>query len=104
MTHDCYNMGSVTTDQHEDNGGIIGCVDHYAEVRYCINVGKVADGNGVVGTHKDACIWYAHDLYYLKDSGKGWKANIWVIDSDGSKNEGYPYLKDCPFQFIYWDK
>ena len=30
--------------------------------------------------------------------------NIWVIDSDGSKNEGYPYLKDCPFQFIYWDK
>ena len=29
---------------------------------------------------------------------------IWVIDSDGSKNEGYPYLKDCPFQFIYWDK
>ena len=87
-------------------------------------MGKVADGNGVVGTHKDACIWYAHDLYYLKDSGKGWKAkeflsseaknsstfnnfdftNIWVIDSDGSKNEGYPYLKDCPFQFIYWDK
>ena len=64
------------------------------------------------------------DLYYREGSGKGWNAdsftddgakkkstfknfdfdNIWVIDSDGSKNEGYPYLKDCPFQFIYWDK
>ena len=118
MTHDCYNMGEVTSDQKSDNGGIVGCVDHYAEVSRCINVGRVHYGNGVVGTRKSSCIWHHSNLYYLEGSGKGWCAdsfkqseaktpsrfndfdftNVWGIDTDGTVNSGYPYLRDCPFQ------
>lgn len=120
MTHDCYNMGAVTSDQKHDNGGIVGCVDHYSEVVRCINVGKVSHGNGVVGTHKGSSIWHHHNLYYLEGSGKGWCAdsfkessaksestfhdfdfsNVWRIDTDGSVNGGYPYLRDCRFQSL----
>lgn len=42
MTHDCYNSGSITSDQKSDNGGIVGCVDSYSEVVRCINIGKVS--------------------------------------------------------------
>lgn len=121
MLHDCYNMGKLPTDQNADNGGILGSIDHYGEVRYCINVGRVDHGNGVVGTHKDGCIWYHHNLYYLEKSGDGWCAdkfkeedkgkestfsgfdfnNNWVIDNGSTqKNSGYPYLKNCPMQFV----
>lgn len=120
MTHDCYNMGEVTSSQDHDNGGIIGCVDHYAEVQRCYNTGKVKKGNGVVGTHKSSCIWYHHDLYYLSGSGDGWCADsfndsekqsestfknfdfksVWKIDNSGSVNNGFPYLQKCPFQSI----
>lgn len=122
MTHDCYNMGNVTSDQDHDNGGIIGCVDHYSEIRRCINVGEVSYGNGVVGTHKSSSIWYHHDIYYKEDSGGGWCAepfsvsqkktsgtfknfdfsDTWQIDSNDKMNKGYPYLKECPFQSIYY--
>lgn len=118
MLHDCYNMGAIPSDQKEDNGGILGCIDHYGEVQNCINVGKVSHGNGCIGTHKDGCIFYHHNLYYLKDSGKGWCADefkesdksntstfknfdfksVWIIDTE-NKNKGFPYLKTCPFQF-----
>lgn len=120
MTHDCYNTGAVTSDQHSDNGGILGCIDHYGEIVRCINIGKVSHGNGVVGTHPGGSIWHHHNLYYLEGSGKGWCADSfpeskkkeqstfkgfnfnddWVIDKTGMNN-GYPYLKNCPFQFIY---
>lgn len=122
QTRDCYNSGAVTSDQKEDNGGIIGYVDHYSDVHRCINIGKVSYGNGCVGTRKDACIWHHHDLYYLEGTGKGWCADsfsssdkqnsskfknfdfnsVWAIDSDGSKNDGYPYLRDCPYQSVYY--
>ena len=124
MTHDCYNSGSITSDQKSDNGGIIGCVDSYSEVVRCINIGKVSpNGNGVVGTRKSSAIWHHHDLYYLDGTGGGWCAEsfsdsekkntstfnnfdfsgkgVWIIDSDNSKNNGFPYLRDCPFQSIY---
>ena len=124
MTHDCYNSGSITSDQKSDNGGIVGCVDSYSEVVRCINIGKVSpNGNGVVGTRKSSVIWQHHDLYYLDGTGSGWCAEsfsdsekkntstfnnfdfsgkgVWIIDSDNSKNNGFPYLRDCPFQSIY---
>lgn len=120
MTHDCYNTGSVISDQHSENGGVIGCVDHYGEVVRCINIGKVSYGNGVVGTHHGT-IWHHHDLYYLENSGKGWCADSfpeskkkdkstfhgfnfnddWAIDDTNSMNNGYPYLRNCLFQSIY---
>lgn len=120
MTHDCYNTGEVTSDQKSDNGGIVGCVDHYAEVVRCINIGKVSYGNAVVGTHHGS-IWHHHDLYYLEGSGKGWCASSfsdskkkekgtfsgfnfdtdWAIDDKGNMNNGFPYLKNCPFQSVY---
>ncbi len=121
MTHDCYNTGEVTSNQDKDNGGIVGFVDHFAEVVRCINIGKVHHGNGVVGTHKDLGVWYHHDLYYLEGSGKGWCASSfkdsqkkdkskfhnfsfdkdWAIDENDKMNNGFPYLRDCPFQSIY---
>lgn len=124
MTHDCYNSGSITSDQKSDNGGIVGCVDSYSEVVRCINIGKVSpNGNGVVGTRKSSVIWHHHDLYYLDGTGSGWCAEsfsdsekkntstfnnfdfsgkgVWIIDCDNSKNNGFPYLRDCPFQSIY---
>lgn len=124
MTHDCYNSGSITSDQKSDNGGIVGCVDSYSEVVRCINIGKVSpNGNGVVGTRKSSVIWHHHDLYYLAGTGGGWCAEsfndsekkntstfnnfdfsgkgVWIIDSNNSKNNGFPYLRDCPFQSIY---
>lgn len=118
MLHDCYNMGAVPSDQKDDNGGILGYIDHYGEIQNCINVGKVSHGNGCVGTHKDGGIFYHHNLYYLRDSGKGWCADefkegdkalpstykgmdfdgTWTVDKDNA-NRGYPYLRYCPFQF-----
>ncbi len=123
MTHDCYNSGAVTSDQDSDNGGVIGCVDHYSEVVLKKKIRKVSHGNGVVGTHKSSTIWHHHDLYYLDGTGSGWCADsfkdsekknsstfnnfnfssngIWIIDSDDSMNNGFPYLRNCPFQSIY---
>ncbi|MGM9799145.1 MAG: hypothetical protein ACI30M_00460 [Muribaculaceae bacterium] len=117
MTHDCYNAGSVPTNQKSDNGGIIGYVDNMGEVVNCINFGKVEHGNAIVGTHKSGTDWYHHYLYYVKDSGKGWCADSFKesdrtnkgtfknfnfnVDwnQDNNINGGYPYLRDCPFQF-----
>ncbi len=120
MTHDCYNTGHVASDQNDDNGGILGSIDHYGEVVRCINTGSVSHGNAVVGTHHGS-IWHHHDLYYLEDTGKGWCADSfsadkkkdqntfdnfnfdrdWAIDGDESMNKGFPYLRDCPFQSLY---
>lgn len=118
MVHDCYNSGPVTSDHDRDTGGLIGYVDHTSEVQCCVNTGKVSHGNGVVGTRKSAAVWYHHHLYYLEDTGKGWNcdqfkekdkgkqstykgfdfSNTWNLDS--STNNGYPYLRNCPFQFV----
>ena len=100
-----------------------GCNKAVTEV-FCKMHGKVSpNGNGVVGTRKSSVIWHHHDLYYLDGTGSGWCAEsfsdsekkntstfnnfdfsgkgVWIIDSDNSKNNGFPYLRDCPFQSIY---
>ena len=73
--------------------------------------------NGVMGTHKKNRDWYYEYLYFMDGTGKNWAYNPfkyedrskqssysgfsfnrdWVIDSN--KNDGYPYLQNCPFQF-----
>ena len=123
MTHDCYNAGDVTANTNADTGGVLGCIDHYGEIVRCINWGSVSHGNGVLGTHHGT-IYYHHDLYYLKDSGKGWKSTkfenkdkknsstfknfdfdkTWSIDSDDKMNDGYPYLQNCFFQSVFFSK
>ena len=117
MTHDCYNAGNISSDQSADNGGIIGFIDHYGEIGQCINFGKVDSGNGGVGTHPSSGIFYHHDVYILDTSGKDWCAetfsyddrtkqstfsgfdfsNIWLLND--SKNDSYPSLRNCPFQY-----
>ena len=117
MVHDCYNAGEVTSDQDDDNGGIVGYVDNFGEVVRCVNFGKVAYGNAMVGTHKSGTTWYHHNLYFLKNTGKDWCGeefsesdkskestyenfdfgSVWKIDT--SLNDGFPHLQSCPFQF-----
>ena len=117
MTHDCYNAGKVSSDQNDDNGGIVGFIDCYGEIRQCINFGEVSYGNGIVGTHAAAGILYHHDNYTLENMGKDWCATVfssndktkestfegldfnkvWRIND--SNNDGFPSLRDCPFQF-----
>ena len=118
MTHDCYNAGIISSQQGSDNGGVVGYVDNMAEVVRCFSFGNVTKGNGVVGTCKKVRDWYHHNLFYLEGTGKGWCCksfkyenrgkqstftgfnfnNNWIIDPN--KNDGYPYLKICPFQFM----
>lgn len=117
MTHDCYNAGSVTSDQDDDNGGLVGWMDHYSEIGQCLNFGNVSYGNGGVGTRPGGGIFYYNDIYILDTSGKDWRAetfsyadranqstfsgfdfvNVWL--SNDSKNDSYPSLRNCPFQF-----
>ena len=117
MLHNCYNMGIVPTNQDSDNGGVLGCIDHLGEVQNCYNAKKVSHGNGIIGTHKGGSIFYHHNLYVLEDSGKYWCADkfkesdkskestykgfdfksVWAIST--STNNGFPYLRDCPYQF-----
>ena len=117
MLHNCYNMGIVPTNQDSDNGGVLGCIDHLGEVQNCYNAKKVSHGNGIIGTHKGGSIFYHHNLYVLEDSGKYWCADkfkesdkskestykgfdfksIWAVST--STNNGFPYLRDCPYQF-----
>jgi len=115
--HDCINYGSISSDQNDDNGGILGKIDSYGFIEDCVNFGKVKYGNGVVGTHKSACIWNHDDLYYLKDSGKGWNATEIYDSNKGNQStydfdfnnswimrNGYPALRDCPFQFASFSR
>ena len=117
MVHDCYNKGNIPTKHNSDTGGLIGYVDHTSEVQCCLNTGKIEKGNGVVGTRKAAAVWYHHYLYFLEGTAKNWScekikesdkgkestykgfkfSDVWKLDA--SKNNGFPYLQDCHFQF-----
>ena len=118
MTHDCYNAGKISsTEQTSDNGGIVGYVDNYSEVVRCISFATVAKGNGAVGTHKDARKWFHHNLFFLEGTAKSWNCTSFTYEERGnqstftgfdftkiwtiapSKNDGYPHLRNCPFQF-----
>ncbi|MFI3322782.1 MAG: hypothetical protein R3Y50_09700 [Rikenellaceae bacterium] len=117
--HDCYNTGEITSKQDHANGGIIGMVDHHAEVDCCINIGKVHyDGEGIVGDDKTGAVWYHNNLYLLEGTGGDWKADefssndkknkdtfenfnfssVWSIDTNDDMNNGYPYLQNLLFQ------
>ncbi|MDL2209050.1 hypothetical protein LJB97_05455 [Parabacteroides sp. OttesenSCG-928-O15] len=117
--HNCYNTGKVVGDSNKDNGGIVGTIENYGHVNECVNIGKVDHGNGGVGTHTDV----SHEIknvYILKGSGGNWAAyqfstsdkgkkgtfshltfssDYWTIDTSHSKNDGYPYLSNCYYQF-----
>lgn len=112
--HDCVNEGDIPSDTHDDTGGIVGCIDHYSVIERCYNRGKISDGNAMIGTRKSSAINTCHDLFALKDSGKGWKCNgfyekgtpenkyynydftnVWIM------TDGYPRLRDCPFQNVH---
>ena len=121
-THDCYNAGKVASQTNSDTGGVLGCIDHFGHISRCINIGEVPYGNGVLGTHHGT-EYSTGELYTLKNKAKkSWKCtvfsdsdkrnpskftnfdfdNIWVIAKDNNTNGGYPYLKNCPFQFIVY--
>lgn len=119
--HDCINYGNVTSAQDSDNGGILGCADHYSFIEKSVNFGSINGGadNATIGTHKSSCIFYHENLYYLKGSGKDWCADGSVDDStkgyQSSYSEfdftnvwemvnGYPALRDCPFQSVYFSE
>lgn len=112
--HDCVNYGDITSDQNDDNGGILGCADHYSFIEKSVNLGSIRGGsdNAVIGTHKSSCIFYHENLYYLEGSGKSWCADYSVSEANKGKQESYskldftsiweikdgePALRDCPF-------
>lgn len=121
-THDCYNAGKViATGLNDDAGGVLGCIDHIGHISRCINIGKVSQGNGVLGTHRGA--YSASDLYYLDGTANGvWEGTkfynadkrkpekfknfdfnmIWIVND--LINDGFPYLRECPFQFVTYKK
>lgn len=115
IINDIYNAGEVCDDHNEDNGGLVGYTDPYTCVRNGYNYGQVHYGNACVGSHTGK-LWHEH-LYYLKDTGSSWAStgdfkqdqrgnektygnfdfqSVWKIDT--SKNDGYPILRDCPYQ------
>lgn len=117
--HNCYNTGTVVGDSNKDNGGIVGTLENYGHVNECVNIGKVNYGNGGVGTHTGAT-YDINNVYFLSGSGSDWKAkkfttsdkgkkssfsgltfnsSFWAIDASHIKNDGYPYLSTCYYQF-----
>lgn len=112
--HDCINFGHICSGQSSDNGGILGCADHYSFIEKSVNFGDLS-GNATIGTHKSACIFYHERLYYLEGKGKNWCADGSFSDANKGKTEsyegfdftnvweikdGYPALRDCPFQSV----
>lgn len=115
--HYCYNMGAIPSDCKDDTGGVLGCMSKKDEIICTYNVGKVSYGNAVIGTHTYGSLPFLESNYGLTGSGKHWKetmkseedmknldklpgftTDIW--QTDPNINDGYPYLIDCPFQFV----
>lgn len=113
--HDSVNFGEIASDQDEDNGGILGKVDHYGYVQNCVNFGKVRHGNGTVGTRKSSCVWHHDGLYYLDGTGKSWGSDGCISDKHKGEEgqyhgfnfdttweikDGYPVPRNCKFQSV----
>ena len=112
--YDCYNRGEILSDHEKDAGGILGHADHYNTVYRNINFGKVHYGNAIIGCRKNGtAILYLDNNYYLEGSGGDWKATDSFSQGDiGSSStyrgfdfdsvweiiDGYPYLRNNPFQ------
>ena len=112
---DCYNDGHISSDQNDDNGGLIGKVSHYSYTLRCVNYGKVDYGNACIGTRQSSCIYYHDYLYYKEGTGKGWSASGSIPESDLADQSKYPTfdfkntwhtdngraeLRKCPWQYI----
>ena len=112
--YDSYNRGEILSDHKRDTGGILGMADHYNTVYRNINFGKVHYGNAIIGYRKNgSAILYVEDNYYLEDSGGKWKATDKFSESEIGQTstysgfdfdsvwemvDGYPYLRNNPFQ------
>ncbi|MDH6306365.1 hypothetical protein M2459_000352 [Parabacteroides sp. PF5-5] len=110
--HDCYNTGEVLGKNDRDNGGLLGSIHKYASIHECVNFGRVEHGNGGIGSHPNIEGVNAENLYYLKGTGKGWKATE-ISKSDAEVSKSYkgfdfdkhwnmndrPTLIHCEYQF-----
>ena len=112
--YDSYNRGEILSDHNEDTGGILGQADYYNTLYRNINFGKVHHGNAIIGCRKkNIAVLYLDNNYYLEGSGGDWKATDsfsegeignsatykgFDFDSVWEIVEGYPYLKNNPFQ------
>lgn len=114
----CYNRGKVNGRSKDDNGGITGTSNNCTAATYSYNSGPVAFGNGGVGHRESATDAIdTHYLYIELGSGGEWKATTFhpmyksekssyekfdfntVWNVDGTTNDGYPFLRDCYYQF-----
>lgn len=115
----CYNRGGAVSGMSQNgNGGIAGMSGNYTAVTYSFNSGLVESGNGGVGYYDNATDDIeTTGLYIEKGSGQNWNStefdsgqkslkssfpefdfeDIWEVD--GTTNDGYPFLRDCYFQF-----
>ena len=112
--YDSYNRGEILSNHSEETGGILGHADYYNTLYRNINFGKVHHGNAIIGCRKkNIAILYLDDNYYLEGSGGDWKATDsfsegeigssatykgFDFDSVWEMAEGYPYLRNNPFQ------
>lgn len=112
---DCYNDGHISSDQNDDNGGLIGKVSHYSYTLRCVNYGKVDYGNACIGTRQNSCIFYNDYLYHKDGSGKSWSSSGSIPESALADQSRYPTfdfkntwhtdngraeLRKCPWQYI----
>ncbi len=118
LIENCYNMGSIPSHCTYASGGIVGLISSWARVRLTYNVGMIPYGNASTGSN-DFGTYFMDDSYYLAGTCSGggtslsepdmkdlskfkhFSDDIWRI---GSYNDGYPYLDDCPFQFVTFSK
>lgn len=112
--YDSYNRGEILSDHSEETGGILGHADYYNTLYRNINFGKVHHGNAIIGCRKkNIAVLYLDDNYYLEGSGGDWKATDSFSEGEiGSSStyknfdfnsvwemvDGYPYLRNNPFQ------
>lgn len=118
--YDCYNRGEILSDHSLDTGGILGQADHYNTVYRNINFGKVHYGNAIIGYRKNGnAILYVDDNYFLEGSGDDWKAtDSFSVGEIGNSStykgfdftsvweivDGYPYIRQNPFQRTSYNK
>ncbi len=113
-----YNRAPVKGVSKDDNGGIVGTAKNCTAIRYSVNSGKVDRGNGGIG-HRDYSWEQINHTGLYMESGTGgtWMSTTFspsaksqkssyplldfnqIWDVDGTTNGGYPYLRNCFYQF-----
>ncbi len=77
----CLNHGSITVDQKDDTGGIVGYVARFVDVSKNYSEGDIRYGNAIIGTHNPGTTFSHSDNYYLKGTGGGWPSSIAISDA-----------------------